>query len=285
MSGITLSGAMRTNLLAIQNTESLISVAQNRLATGKKVNSAIDDPRNFFTSQALSARAGDLTRRLDGIGLAVKTFEAADKGIKAMTKVVESMSAVAKQALDATTAAERATLGAQFNTLRTQLIDIAEDSGFNGTNLLGGNTLTVSFNESGGNSLSQTGVDYTTGGTAAVSIAAADVSGDDAVTDWNAATLASGATAINASITAVNSALSTLRTQAAAFGSSLNIVKAREDFTKDMVSTLKSGADNLVLADINEESANLLTLQTRQQLGVQALSLANQSQQSVLRLF
>ncbi len=285
MADVTLTAAMRTNLLSIQQTESMIGVAQNRLATGKKVNSAIDDPRNFFTAASLNYRAGDLSRRLDGIGLAIKTFEAADKGIKAITKIVESMAAIAKEALDSTSPTQRATLGAQFNTLRLQLIDVAEDSGFNGTNLLAGNTLTVQFNEAGTNNLAQVGVDWTQGGTAAVSIVAADVSGDDAVTDWNAATLASGATAINASIALVNTALSTLRTQAAAFGSSLNIVKTREEFTKEMVANLKAGADNLVLADINEESANLLTLQTRQQLGVQALSLANQSQQSVLRLF
>ncbi len=283
MPDVTLTAAMRTNLLSIQQTESMIGVAQNRLATGKKVNSAIDDPRNFFTAASLNYRASDLTRRLDGIGLAIKTFEAADKGIKAITKIVESMAAIAKEALDSTSATNRQALGQQFNTLRAQLIDVAEDSGFNGTNLLAGNTLTVQFNEAGTNTLAQTGVDWTTGGTAAVSIAVAGVAAGAG--DWDNATLATGATNITTSVNAVNTALSTLRTQAAAFGSSLNIVKTREEFTKEMIANLKGGADNLVLADINEESANLLTLQTRQQLGVQALSLANQSQQSVLRLF
>ncbi|TVR06475.1 MAG: flagellin [Salinarimonadaceae bacterium] len=275
MSGITLTSAMRTNLLSLQGTQDLISLTQNRLATGLKVSSAIDDPRNFFQSQALNARASDLGRRLDGMGLAIKTIEAADKGITAMTKVAESMAAVAKQAQDSSSAAERTTLLAQFNELRAQLTNLAQDSGFNGTNLLGGNNLSVAYNEDGTNSSTVTAVTWSTG----------DPAGIAAGADWDDADLGDGATAINTAATAVNTAISTMRTQAATFGSSLTMVRIREDFTKQMVNTLKGGADGLVLADQNEEAANLLALQTRQQLGVQALSLASQSQQGILRLF
>lgn len=91
---VSLASAMRTNLLSLQSTQSQISATQNRLATGLRVSSAIDDPRNFYQAQALNSRAGDLSRRPDGMGLGVKTIEAADKDIKAMTKIAASMSAL-----------------------------------------------------------------------------------------------------------------------------------------------------------------------------------------------
>lgn len=273
MSDITLSSAVRKNVLTLQMIAEQQGVIQNRLSTGKRVNSALDDPRNFFQSSALNNRASDLNRRLDGMGLAIKTFEAADKGIKALTKIAENMSAITKQAADATQAADRVSLLAQYNELRQQMINLAEDSGFNGINLLGGNNLVVAFNEDGTNNLSQTAVDWVTG----------DPVGIAAGADWTLDPAGDGNIATAA--TTINTAISTLRTQAATFGTSLTTVKIREEFTKEMVNTLKGGADGLVLADQNEEAANLLALNTRQQLSQQALSLASQSEQSILRLF
>jgi flagellin-like hook-associated protein FlgL len=90
---------------------------------------------------------------------------------------------------------------------------------------------------------------------------------------------------VNASLTGLTAALSTLRSQASAFGSSLSVVQTRQDFTKNMINTLQTGSDNLVLADTNEESANMLALQTRQSLSTTALSLASQADQNVLQLF
>ena len=89
-SDITLSAGVRQNLLSLQNTADLMALTQNRLATGKKVNSALDNPSNFFTSELLSARAGDLSNLLDGISNSIKTLEAADNGIRAITNLVES---------------------------------------------------------------------------------------------------------------------------------------------------------------------------------------------------
>lgn len=273
MSEITLSSAVRANVLTLQMISEQQSTIQNRLSTGKRVNSALDDPRNFFQSATLNNRASDLNRRLDGMGLAIKTFEAADKGIKALTKIAENMSAITKQAADATTAGERTALLTQFNELRTQMINLAEDSGFNGINLLGGNNLVVNFNEDASNTLTATAVTWTTGDPVGIAVGAA----------WTAD--AAGTTAIGTAATAVTAAITTLRTQAATFGTSLTTVKIREEFTKEMVNTLRGGADGLVLADQNEEAANLLALNTRQQLSQQALSLASQAEQSILRLF
>src|SRR6266481_1330834 len=98
MSDIVLSNAVRQNLLALQSTAHLMSVTQNRLATGKKVNSALDNPTNFFTSQALSTRASDLNSLLDSIGQAQKTLEATDKGLTSLTALVQSAKSIAKQA-------------------------------------------------------------------------------------------------------------------------------------------------------------------------------------------
>jgi flagellin-like hook-associated protein FlgL len=285
MSDITLSSAVRNNVLTLQRIAGQQTTVQNRLATGLKVSSALDDPRNYFQASSLNFRAADLARLQDGMGLAIKTFEAADKGIKAMTKLAENMAAIAKSALDATTAAARTEFQTQFEELRKQMAGIANDSGFNGVNLLGGDTLTTQFDENNVNTQTVTGVDYRSfnGTTAYVATDAAGVVGIDQATAWGALTAAAD-TAIQASQTAVKDAISALRQQASVFGSNLTVVKVREDFTKEMINTLKGGADGLTLADQNEEAANLLALQTRQQLSQQALSLATQSEQSVLRL-
>src|SRR5687767_6807307 len=97
--GIVLSAAVRSNLLSLQQTASLLGTTQTRLATGKKVNSALDNPINFFTASSLNSRAGDLTKLLDGISNATKTLEAADNGLSSITKLVENLQAVTQQAL------------------------------------------------------------------------------------------------------------------------------------------------------------------------------------------
>ena len=100
-SNITLSASVRQNLLSLQDTAALLSLTQNRLATGKKVNSALDNPGNFFTSQSLNNRASDLNSLLDSIGQAQQTLKAADQGISSVTKLVESAKSIAKQARQA----------------------------------------------------------------------------------------------------------------------------------------------------------------------------------------
>ncbi|WP_188311802.1 flagellin [Salinarimonas soli] len=285
-SAISLSTAMRSNLLSLQNTQDGITLTQNRLATGLKVSSALDNPRSFFQASSMNNRASDLARLQDSMGLAIKTFEAADKGIKAMTKLAENMAAVAKSALDSTTVTARTDFQTQFEELRKQMAAVAADSGINGINLLGGDTLTTEFDEKGTNKQTVAGKDYRSfnATTAYVATDTAGVVGVTQATTWTTVD-ATGDTAIKASADLVKKAITTLRDQAAVFGSNLTVVKVREDFTKEMINTLKGAADGLTLADQNEEAANLLALQTRQQLGVQALSLANQSQQGILRLF
>jgi flagellin-like hook-associated protein FlgL len=272
MSDIVLTAGVRANLLQLQSTAATITNTQSKLATGKRVNSALDNPINFFTAQGLSNRASDLTNLLDSMSTAISTIQAANNGLTSITKLVQSAQALASQAQQTSDATVRSGLAAQFNAIKTQIDQLAGDSGFNGINLLdstNSTNLTVQLNERNTSSVTVNAVDTTSGGLAI----------NNATNNWVAA---SDITAANTELTA---ALTTLRSQAQAFGSQLSTVQIRQDFTKAMVNTLQSGSDALTLADSNEEGANLLALQTRQQLSTTALSLASQASQAVLRLF
>lgn len=269
-SNITLTSAVRQNLLSLQNTSDLLSQTQNRLSTGRKVNSALDSPVNFFTAQGLTNRANDLTNLLDSMSNAVNTIQAANNGITSIIKLVQSAQSLTSQALQTSDTTVRASLATQFGTILTQIDALAGDSGFNGINLINGDTLTVTLNETGTSTATVTGVTDTAAGDLAITAAA---------NNW---ALAADINAAGADLTA---ALTTLRGQSQSLGSSLSTVQIRQDFTKSMINTLTSGADALTLADSNEEGANMLALQTRQQLSITALSLASQANQAVLRLF
>ena len=169
-----------------------------------------------------------------------------------------------------TNSTTRATLETQYNDLLTQINELAEDASFNGVNLLDGNDLNVIFNEDGSSKLDIRGVTFDAAG-----LGLNRVSSNSFQTDSN----------INTVLSSLDSAITSLRSQATTFGSNLSVVETRQDFTKSMINTLETGGANLTLADSNEEAANLLALQTRQQLSSTALSLASQADQNVLRLF
>jgi flagellin-like hook-associated protein FlgL len=381
MSAITLSAGVRQSLSALQSAATQSSTIQNRLATGKKVNSALDNPASFFTASGLNNRASDLGRLLDDMGQAVKTLQAADKGISSISKLVENAQSIAKQAkafkreesqvtgaasADISTADTLDTLGfgdgstltltitgengaaddvttltittgsaldvddiltalngadgtnvsakvvdgqlqitdekgreltlassdadglaslvgsetsadatedkrvnyqEDLDNLMTQIDQLAKDSSYNGVNLLDGDDLTVQFNENGSSKLTISGSDMSSAG----------LEIDELTVDTDAN--------IDAALKSLKGAVDELRSQASTFGSNLSVVQNRQDFTKGMVDTLTSGADALVVADPNEEGANLLALQTRSQLAQTTLSMASQADQAVLRLF
>lgn len=374
MSDISLTASMRSNLLSLQNTQSLMDTTQERLSTGKKVNSALDNPSSFYTAQSLTNRANDLSSLLDSMGQGIQTIKAANEGIESITEFVQQAKSVANQARDEANkvagstgnydpsvveagdiqitvtyngetqtedvtliknetganaantiqtalqamkfGADSTALGAnytvtfedgafkvnsangeeikisfevggakmdatagnanrvkaisQFNDILDQIDQLAKDSGYKGVNLLGGTdqSLTVIFNEDRSSNLTIQGVDASTKGL--------DIS---RVTDWGSNTN------IDASIEEVEDAINELRNMASEFGNNYSIVQNREDFTENLINVLEEGSDKLVLADMNEESANMLALQTRQQLGVNSLSLASQAAQAVLKLF
>ena len=274
ISDISLTAGMRSNLVSLQGTVDLLNRTQERLASGKRVNSPLDNATNYFVAKSHMDRAGDLSVRKDGMGEAIQTVKAANEGIVAITDLIASAKGIAQSALSAGTA-EASTLAAQFNSILDQIDTVAADSGYKGTNLLSATaaerSLTVKFDESGDSSLTITGSNATTS-TAGLNIA-------DAVSNW------SSATNINTAITALDSALTSLRTSAKTLSSNLNIITTRDAFTQSMINVLSEGATRLTAADTNEEGANMLMLQVRQSLGTTALSLSAQAAQSVLRLF
>jgi flagellin len=270
MSDIVLSSGVRSNLLQLQQTSELITSTQTKLATGKRVNSALDNPINFFTAQGLTVRAKDLNALLDTMSTGINTIQAANNGISAITKLVQSAQSLVSQANQTTDTTVRATLAAQFDALRTQIDQLSGDSGINGVNLLANNSLTITLNETGSSTVVISGYDDTTTGALTLTASA---------NSW----AASGD--ISAAGTELAAALVSLRSQSQALSSNLQTVQIRQDFTKAMINTLNTGADGLTLADSNEEGANLLALQTRQQLSTTALSLASQADQNVLKLF
>src|SRR6185437_9554136 len=160
----------------------------------------------------------------------------------------------------------RASLISQYNNVITQIQTTAQDASFNGVNLLNGDQLKLVFNETGKSTLTIAGVTDDPSGLGLSNLTA----GTDFVD--NAAT--------NKVLDALNTASGTLRSQASTLGSNLSIVQIRQDFSKNLINVLQTGASNLTLADTNEEAANSQALSTRQSIAVSALSLANQSQQS-----
>lgn len=281
---ITLTGATRTNLLSLQRTTDLIGRTQERLSTGKKVNSAIDDALAFFTSRNLNNRASDLLTLKDGISEAINQVETSTKALESVEDILKQMKAVAASAksTDASDTLTRQKLAQQFNDLRNQIDYMTQDASYNGVNLIksGADTLTVKFSEvSSDRALTITGVRSDASGLSVKSAGTAASGG----TSW--VDSANFSANIDTQISSIDSALSTVRTTAQTFGANASMLQIRSDFTDNLVTTLKTGAAELVNADLNEESANMLALQTRQQLGTISLSIAQQSEQAVLRLF
>lgn len=413
-SDVALTSALRNNLLSLQNTQRSVDQTQFRLSTGKKVNSALDNPLNFFRAQSFGNRASDLSSLLDGINLSIRTIEEADKGITAINKLLDTAESIVDEAksayngastevatirgiqstattttVDAVTGDALADLiggidgfdgagdsltitieadgttitntfasgdtiqdliaafttggalggGAgngpyitasltggelaitttgdgvsgldsvkfsvtdaesdalvntggsiiretsgnaqvysgiqstvenaqdRYNKVLTEISATANDSSFNGVNLLKGNDLLTTFNEDGTSTLNTTGDDLTAIG---LGLSVADFSTDALV---------------QSASDELSSATQTVRNFGSLIATDLSLIQTRRDFTEQTVETLKAGSDDLTLADLNEEGANLLALQTRQQLGVTSLSLASQAQQGVLRLF
>jgi flagellin-like hook-associated protein FlgL len=261
---------MRTNLLNLQKTSQLLNRTQQRISSGKQVNSALDNPTNFFAAQNANQRASDLSDRKDGMAEAVQTVSATNAGITAITGLISAAKGVAQSALSTSDKTVQSKLADQYNTIRAQIDNISSDSGYRGLNLLSStNTLTVTFNESASSQLNVVGFLANSTG---LSLGAAGGS-------WQSTS------SITADAASMDTAISTLRTNTQTLAANLNIITTRQDFTDSMINTLQTGADNLTLADMNQEGANMLMLQTRQSLGTTSLSLSSQAAQSVLKLF
>ena len=434
MSDVSLTAAVRQNLLSLQNTTDLINRTQNRLSTGLRVASAIDDPVKFFQAKGLQDRASDFEEKKTGIDQGISTLSTATDAIVAIENLVQQLKGLATNAKSATTNAEVANIITQFNDLRTQINNLTTDATYQGLNLVAGtgSVLEVNFSNDTGSVLTVNSIDvtvktngldiaqltqgtqsinfnqafisggtlsgegnllasagggldtanpvhdtitvsvggqtttiisagdtftlaydgitftvdvytsktaagnlsasYVTAGTYAIgttiefAVVTGMISGQSGGSGFSAQTAGTGLSAginrfsvlgsggmgvfkltgtslqvtetdakrtigigftteLNGRITNLDSALTTLRSRTQTLGANVAVLQTRLDFTKDYVNTMTAGAGKLTLADLNEEGANLLALQTRQQLGIQSLAFAGQSEQSILGLF
>lgn len=271
ISEISLSASARSNLSALQKTASLLGATQQRLSTGKSVNSASDNATAFFASQGFLQRANDLSNLKNNLATAQTTVASIQESLANVTTVVNQLQGLTTQALGTTDTTTRLGLASQFNSLLTQLDLLVNDATFNGTNLLNStsNNLIVYFNETNSTALTISGVNIKFAGLG-LSQAAGGFE-----TDVN----------INTAGSLLLTALSTLRTDAATFGGNATLIQTRQDFTSNLIRNLQTASDNVVLADTNEEGANLQALQAQNQLGIVSLGISGQLSQAILRLF
>jgi len=296
MADIALSASIRANLLSLQRTDALASRTEVRLSTGRKVNTAIDDAVAFFAAKALNDRASDFKDRKDAIDQAISSLQAANDGVSAVDATLRQLKGILQSAKTASTT-ERVALQSQFNTLSQQMNQILNDSNYQGMNLLNSSTavLSVEFSTSSNSVLqirgrnllvSSTGTGAlfsSLGGVAAGALASNIIMG--AVSNGTVNFADARVSNFDAAISRIDSAITRLRSTAAQLGSNITFLNTRLDFSKSYINTLENGSDKLTLADINEEGANLVALQTRQQLALQALAFAGQNERAVLALF
>lgn len=280
-STITLGNSVLKSLSYLQRIQGDMDTTSYRLSTGKKVNSALDDPISYFAAEEATQRASDLQSCKDSMSQGIEVINAADTGIDSITDLLKSAKSIANSALSAEDSTELSDYITQFNDILDQIDTLAADADYNGTNLLSSDTLTVTFDEDGNSTISVTGFDASSSGLDidAVSATVAATGG------WIAAADTASSTNIQASIDQINDAISTLRTESKTLSSDLNTIETRQDYTTNLMTILEEGAGKLVNADTNEESVNLTTLQTQQQLAITSLSIANSVNQNVLSLF
>jgi flagellin len=287
MSNIVLGIATQSNLLALQNINSQLDTTQSHLATGLAVASATDNAVKYFQAQSLSSRASDLSTRKDSIAQGIQSLTAATNGISSVVSILNQLQGVVNAAATQT-ASQRASAATQFNTLGQQLSTLLSDSSYQGLNLVNSTSsnLTLQFSIASTSTLKITGQNLLF--SKLVTSGKALAKGSKAATTL--ITLKFSAVSNKISMfTNIYNALQTavFKAQAAAqtLGTNVNFLQTRLSFTEQYMTTLNGGASDLTVADVNQESTNLVTLQTRQQLAIQSLSIATQSEQAVLRLF
>lgn len=301
---IGLTSSMRSNLISLQTTARLLGSTEEKLSTGKRINTAVDNPANFFAAQGHTTRANLLNGLKDNISEAVQTVKAADSGIKGVLNTIEALRGVVTQArsaindtvnsgtvlagantADASGFTGASGLTGQYNRLVEQLNNLVADSSYKGTNFLtsGSVTLTVNFNENATTKIVMSGFNSGASGLAisggGTSLTVAGTTGNITAKDIDSVS------ELNAIETSLNTAIATLQTKASELAANLSTLTARQTFITEMTNILVVGATKLTEADSNEEGANLLSLQTKQQLGTTALSISSQAEQSILRLF
>ena len=286
-SNIVLGNATRQNLLALQGINSNISTVQNHLATGLKVASAVDNAVLFFQAQSLDNRASDLNERKSNIDQAISSLTTATQATQSVVSVLQQMQGLLNSA-KTETAQQRAATAAQFNVLAKQLDNMVNDASYQGLNMVNSTASVLSLQFS----LSSTSVLTIHGFNQQVSklvtaqpVSKASVLASFLVSGTFSKASASGTSVFDKAFNTIQTAVFAAQAQAQSLGGNVTFLQTRLDFTSQYLTTLQGGADKLTVADVNVESTNLVTLQTSQQLAIQSLSIATQSEQNILRLF
>lgn len=302
MADIALSSSVRSNLMALQSTSGFIGRTQTRLSTGQAVSSPVDDAVKFFQAKSLSNRATDLLSRKDSVDQGINALKTSLTATEAMEDLVKQMKGVIDSARSADKT-QRTSYTTQFEELASQIEKLVDDASYQGLNLLNSTAskLSVRFSDKSDSKLEVDGVNFKTsaffkdnaGATASAASEATLLStigfvGGTGFESYNvsiATELASFNAHADDAINALDETISNLRSEAATMAGNVAILQVRSNFTQEYANVLEGGAGQLTLADLNAEGANLLALQTRQQMGIQALSFAGQSEQAVLGLF
>ena len=267
MTDVTLSAAIRGNLLSLQATGTLVDRTNTRLSTGLKVSSAIDDAVAYFQNKSLKDRAGDLSARKDGIDQGISSLTAAMSGLTSVESILTQMKGIILSAKSATDS-DRASLGTQLNTLAQQLNYLANDTSYQGLNLINSTAanIKVQFSEKTTAVLQVDGADVRLSvgniitaynlspGAMASSSAISKIAGSTFV---GFSMVSAAVSVFDAFIDAFDSGIASVRTDAKTIGSSVALLQTRSDFTNQYINTLKVGGDKLVLADLNEEGADI----------------------------
>lgn len=297
-SDIVLGAATRNNLLSLQNINSQINTSEGHLATGLKVASAVDNAVAFFQAQSLNNRAGDILQRKDAIDQGISSLTVATQTAQSVVSVLQQLQGIVNAA-KTQTGTQLAAAKTQFASLATQLNNLVGDGSFQGLNLVNGSgaSLTVQFSLTTTSTLKVSGFDLrastqvaglSSGGGAFSSIKLSignGISKGSGLSAGNAKFTSASASQLTGVFNVLQNAINTVQGDAQQLGGNVTFLQTRLSFSQSYASTLQGGADKLTLADVNKESTNLVTLQTRQSLSIQSLSIATQSEQSVLRLF
>jgi flagellin-like hook-associated protein FlgL len=317
MSDITLTAVQQDTLLQLQSASNLFDRTQERLNTGKKVNSVTDDAVAYFRSTSLYDRSSELDTRKGNIDQSVSAVTAALDATSAVDGLLKQLKGVLEGARGAVLS-QRVAATQQFKNISQQLAQLVKDATYQGLNILTATTatLTTQFSERTGATLTingfnlcGTGVGNTnsiftgvthafnangsinfsnvifsgTGGTGVLGFSALNLT--SSLTTGGVTITVSQAEAIfSASDNRIDAAIAQNEAISASLGINVSILQARSTFTGDYINTLSQGGDKLTLADLNTEAANSQALTLRQQIGIQSLSVSGQQNQSILNL-
>jgi len=290
-SDITLGAATRSNLLALQNINSQINTSEGHLATGLKVASAVDNAVSFFQAQSLTNRANDFLQRKNDVDQGISSLTTASQGAQSVISILQQVQGVLNAA-KTETGAQLVASKSQLDTLGSQLDNLVADTSFQGLNLISStsNSLTVQFSLNTTSSLKVSGFNLNVSSFSGLTAAGQTLGTKSSVIKTSAGATGVKFSAAKNSVLAnvfnvIQNAITTTQGDTQTLGANITLLQTRLSFTSNVSTTLSGGADKLTLADVNKESTNLVTLQTRQQLSIQSLSIATGSEQAVLRLF